>query len=173
MACNVEIKARLTDRDAVEARAAQLSDSGPALIEQDDTFYPSATGRLKLRRFADGSGELIYYERDDTAGPKGSFYLVTPQADPDSLDASLQHAIGLRGRVRKQRTLYLIGRTRVHLDRVEHLGDHLELEVVMADGESLDHGVAEAERLCALLGIAPDDLIEGAYIDLLDNLARA
>ncbi len=43
----------------------------------------------------------------------------------------------------------------------------------MADGEALDVGVAEAERLCALLGVAPDDLIEGAYIDLLDNLARA
>jgi adenylate cyclase class IV len=59
----------------------------------------------------------------------------------------------------------------VHLDRVEGLGDFLELEVVLRDGEPLDAGVAEAHALMAQLGVAPDALIEGAYVDLLQ--ARA
>ena len=69
--------------------------------------------------------------------------------------------------MRKLRTLYLAGRTRVHLDRVEALGDFLELEVVLADAESVADGVAEAHALMARLGVPTSDLVEGAYVDLL------
>ena len=41
----------------------------------------------------------------------------------------LGQALGVLGVVRKQRLLYLVGQTRVHLDSVEGLGDFLELEV--------------------------------------------
>jgi predicted adenylyl cyclase CyaB len=68
--------------------------------------------------------------------------------------------------VRKHRTLYLAGRTRVHVDRVEGLGDFLELEVVLDDGESVDAGTREAENLMATLGIEASDLVQGAYVDL-------
>ena len=69
--------------------------------------------------------------------------------------------------MRKHRTLYLVGRTRVHLDRVEDLGDFLELEVVLSEAEPSELGVAEARGLMAALGISPEQLIEGAYLDLL------
>jgi len=78
-------------------------------------------------------------------------------------------AYGAAGRVRKHRTLYLVGRTRVHLDRVEGLGDFLELEVVLAEGDSADAGVKEARGLMAALGLADDQLVEGAYVDLLSQ----
>ena len=60
-----------------------------------------------------------------------------------------------------------LGRTRVHLDRVEELGHFLELEVVLSEGEPSAAGVEEAHKLMAALGIAPTQLIEGAYVDLL------
>ena len=63
--------------------------------------------------------------------------------------------------------MYLVGRTRVHLDRVEGLGHFLELEVVRREGEPSEPGVAEADRLMARLGISADQLIAGAYVDLL------
>jgi len=69
--------------------------------------------------------------------------------------------------VRKHRTLYLAGRTRIHLDRVEGLGEFLELEVVIADGEAPAAGAAEAEALLVRLGIDPDQLLTTAYVDLL------
>jgi predicted adenylyl cyclase CyaB len=69
--------------------------------------------------------------------------------------------------VRKQRTLFLIGRTRLHLDQVEELGDFLELEVPLANGEPAEAGVREAEQIMQELGVAPAQLIESAYIDLL------
>jgi predicted adenylyl cyclase CyaB len=69
--------------------------------------------------------------------------------------------------VRKTRTLFLVGRTRVHLDRVEGLGHFLELEVVLEDDELLEAGIQEANDIMAHLGVEPSQLIEGAYMDLL------
>lgn len=167
MARNIEIKARLADIDATLALARPLADGEPQLIAQDDTFFNAARGRLKLRAFADGRGELIYYERPDQAGPKTSFYVLSPTASPDTLREALTLAHGQIGRVRKLRTLLLAGRTRIHLDRVEGLGDFMELEVVLADDEPMQDGVAEAHALMARLGIAADQLIDVAYLDLL------
>jgi predicted adenylyl cyclase CyaB len=167
MARNIEIKARLADIEATLALARLLADGEPQLIAQDDTFFNAAKGRLKLRAFADGRGELIYYERPDQAGPKTSFYVLSPTASPDTLREALTLAHGQIGRVRKLRTLLLAGRTRIHLDRVEGLGDFMELEVVLADDEAMQDGVAEAHALMAGLGIAADQLIDVAYLDLL------
>jgi predicted adenylyl cyclase CyaB len=76
-------------------------------------------------------------------------------------------AYGELGRVRKRRTLYLAGRTRIHLDRVDQLGNFLELEVVLQTDDSAAAGVREANTLMQRLSIRGDQLIESAYIDLL------
>ncbi len=125
MARNIEIKAHVHLTAAFTLRTAALATDGPVQIEQDDTFFRCETGRLKLRTFADRSGELIFYHRADAAGPKESFYVRSPTAAPDSLREALELAYGSVGRVIKHRTLFLVGRTRVHLDRVQELGDFL------------------------------------------------
>jgi predicted adenylyl cyclase CyaB len=167
MARNIEIKARIHSVEAIEPRAAALADQGPIEIYQDDTFFACPRGRLKLRAFSASEGQLIFYRRADLAGPKESFYVIAPTASPDALRAALALAYGQAGRVRKRRTLYIVGRTRVHLDRVEELGDFLELEVVLADGDAHEPGIVEARELMAALGISPSQLVEGAYVDLL------
>ena len=169
MARNIEIKARIESVDAVAAKVAALADHGPTEIEQDDTFFACERGRLKLRAFSATDGQLIFYQRANQAGPKESFYVISPTASPDSLREALTLAYGQAGRVRKHRTLYLVGRTRVHLDNVENLGHFLELEVVLSDGERHEPGVEEAHRLMAALGISATHLIEGAYVDLLSR----
>ena len=167
VARNIEIKARVSSIDAMLQRVRALADHGPEPIEQDDTFFACAHGRLKLRGFTDGRGELIAYERPDAIGPKTSTYLIAPVADPDALRATLARALGVTGRVIKQRTLFLVGRTRVHLDRVEGLGEFVELEVVLRDGEPAEDGMAEARSLLDRLQIEPSQLVSGAYVDLL------
>lgn len=164
---NVEIKARVERVEALAARAAALADAGPTEIAQDDTFFTCGTGRLKLRQFADGTGELIFYQRADQQRPKESFYLISRTQDADALREVLSHAYGQAGRVTKRRTLYLAGRTRIHLDRVAELGDFLELEVVLEDGERPETGVRTAHEVMAQLGVTPEQLVEAAYVDLL------
>jgi predicted adenylyl cyclase CyaB len=167
MARNIEIKARIESVEALSTRAAVLADQGPIELLQDDTFFTCERGRLKLRAFSANEGQLIFYQRPNQTGPKESFFLMAPTSSPDPLREALSLAYGQAGRVRKHRTLYLVGRTRVHLDRVEELGHFLELEVVLSEGEPSAPGVEEAHKLMAALGIAPTQLIEGAYVDLL------
>jgi predicted adenylyl cyclase CyaB len=169
MARNVEIKARIESVEAMAARVARLADRGPIEIDQDDTFFACEQGRLKLRAFSATQGELIFYRRPDQAGPKESRFVIAPTSSPDSLREALMLAYGSTGRVRKHRTLYMVGRTRVHLDRVESLGEFLELEVVLTDGESADAGVKEVRALMTALGLADGRLVEGAYVDLLSR----
>jgi predicted adenylyl cyclase CyaB len=167
MARNIEIKARVADMPTLLARAAAIADSGPVEIPQDDTFFRCDNGRLKLRVFESGHGELIFYRRPDADGPKVSFYVLSPTESPDTLREALTLANGQEGRVVKHRTLFLVGRTRVHLDRVQGLGDFMELEVVLAEGEPVEDGAREAHELMARLQIPADCLVEGAYHDLL------
>lgn len=167
MSRNVEIKARLESIEELLPRVKAIADSGPTEIAQDDTFFSCPNGRLKLRAFSETSGELIFYRRSDSAGPKESFYFISPTASPNTLRETLSLAYGERGRVRKHRTLFVLGRTRIHLDKVVGLGDFLELEVVLSEDESAETGVEIAHELLARLGISSTQLIEGAYLDLL------
>ncbi len=174
MPANVEIKARIASVEALLPLARALSDNEhPQLIHQDDSFFSVPRGRLKLRVFGDGSGELIQYQRSDAGGPKRSDYVLVPVADPDGLREALVRACGLLGRVRKQRILVLVRPTRIHLDRVEGLGDFLELEVMLEDGQSEAEGTAIAHALMARLGVRDDQLVAGAYLDLLRAQAPA
>lgn len=166
---NIEIKARVADIEALTATVAGIADQGPTVILQDDTFFACAAGRLKMRVSAGGDGELIFYRRSDQPGPKESFYVRSPTAEPDALREVLSLAYGQAGRVRKRRVLYLVGRTRVHLDRVSGLGNFLELEVVLEEHEPSAVGVREAHELLRQLFVEPPQLIEGAYVDLLPS----
>jgi len=171
MARNIEIKARIESVEAMLPLAAVIADEGPIDIFQDDTFFACPNGRLKLRAFSDHDGQLIFYQRADSLGPKESFYVISPTGSPDTLRQTLTLAYGEGGRVRKHRTLFMVGRTRLHLDRVDGLGDFLELEVVLTEDELDETGVTIAHELLERLGISYDQLIEEAYVDLLARLA--
>jgi len=136
-------------------------------LVQDDTFFACDGDRLKLRVTDDNRGVLIYYRRADEIGPKSSYYECSDTSDPDGLRSVLTLAYGVAGRVRKRRTVFRVGQTRVHLDRVEGLGDFLELEVVIGDGLKSEDAVLEANRLMTELGVGERALVKGAYVDLL------
>ncbi|HPF35678.1 class IV adenylate cyclase [bacterium] len=169
MSANVEIKARVRDPEAFAAAAAALSDGPVQEIPQHDVFFRVPAGRLKLRRFADGTGELIQYSRPDRPGPKTSDYVLAPTTACDALREALARALGEAGEVIKRRRLWLSGRTRIHLDDVEGLGCFMELEVVLEPQEDPAAGRAEADRLMADLGVVETDLVDRAYVDLLNG----
>lgn len=169
MGRNVEIKARLEDFAATRRRVAAIADSGPTVLQQEDTFFESRRGRLKLRKVSDGRAELIHYERPNRRDPGTSSYVIARCDAPELLQKALSRALGVCGVVRKEREVYLRGRTRIHLDRVAELGDFLELEVVLARDEREDEAIREAEELMRALAIDQKALVDCAYVDLLPS----
>jgi predicted adenylyl cyclase CyaB len=170
MSRNIEIKARLADPAAFRARVEELADEGPTLLEQEDTFFFTRRGRLKLRKQTGGS-ELIYYERSNTTGPAESQYFIERFADPSGIEAMLSVALDVRGTVSKSRRLYRIGQTRVHIDEVLGLGSFVELEVELNAIQASSEGEAIARELIERLQLGDLDLVAESYIDLLEGPA--
>jgi predicted adenylyl cyclase CyaB len=171
MPTNIEIKARVCDLAELRRRAEALSDTPVQVIPQEDTFFHVPKGRLKLRQLRPDFAQLVYYERPDQDGPKRSDYHIFEAHDPEGLKTVLSLALGVRGIVRKMRYLYLAGQTRIHIDIVEGLGQFMELEVVLQDGQSAAEGQSIAEELMLRLGVRKEDLLENAYMDLLEKNA--
>ncbi|MBA3332412.1 MAG: class IV adenylate cyclase, partial [Actinobacteria bacterium] len=176
---NVESKTRARDLEALARVVARLGARYDGRLDQVDTYFRVPHGRLKMReishRAPDGrvatSCELIRYERRDEGGPRVSRYERTEVDDVESCKARLVTDHGLRGCVRKRRELWMLEATRVHLDRVEDLGDFVELETVCA-GEPEAADRLEHDRLAAALGLDLHATVEGSYIDLREQLAK-
>jgi predicted adenylyl cyclase CyaB len=165
---NVEIKARIPELSAIRAKAASLASGSVEAIDQTDTFFVVPKGRLKVRAFADGSGEVISYDRPNRRGPRESIYQRVACQNARALSQALGSVLAVRGVVTKQREVFHVGRTRVHLDQVDGLGCFVELEVVLAPGESLAQGRREAHALLRSLEIPDGALVSEAYIDLVE-----
>jgi predicted adenylyl cyclase CyaB len=164
---NVEIKAQITNYSELRAHVDAISESRPEIILQEDIFFNCPNGRLKLRTLSPSRSELIFYKRDDLAGPKESRFQIVPVDDPDSLRDLLSKAFGIIGIVRKERQLFMVGQTRIHIDTVDGLGLFLELEVVLNPEQSESYGSGIAQSLMKKLHIPDSHLINVAYIDLI------
>lgn len=163
---NIETKLRCDRLEDVRKLGLAAGAEDRGLLRQTDTFFRVAAGRLKLREINDEGAELIAYSREDIAGTKASDYVVAPVAEPKTMLAALEHACGIIRVVRKRRDLLLWRNVRIHLDRVEGLGEFVELESVVGD---IDEPTAAAnlEELLGILNLRTAEPVAVAYADLL------
>ncbi len=103
---NIELKARCGSpdkiREILKSRAAVFKGSG----RQIDTYFNAPSGRLKLR---EGGLEhcLVYYERENDAGPKRArVVLQRLEENSSALKEILSRLLGVSAVVRKVREIY-------------------------------------------------------------------
>ncbi len=169
MARNIELKVQLVDRAAVETALSTLGANCEWTRKQRDTFYDVPTGWLKLREAEDAPPELMSYHRAAETDPRPSDYEVRTLDDANAWHRLLAHVLPVRGVVAKERTLWLWRHTRVHLDQVENLGSHLELETVL-DGIDEKQGFDENAHVIEALGIARAPRLSVPYLELLEQV---
>ena len=168
---NVELKALDPDPAATLERALALGAEDRGILEQRDTYFAVPRGRLKLREETPGAAHLIAYARPDDPAVRVSEYRMAPVAEPRPLLEALTASLGVRVVVAKRRRLLLWEDVRIHLDNVEGLEPHLELEAVAPPASDLR---AEAERVAhlrAVLDIRDAALRHGSYADALAGAA--
>lgn len=164
---NLELKARCADLSAARAAALALGAEPFADEEQCDTFLVVPHGRLKLREISGSNAVLIGYDRPDRADVRESRYHLVDISDPTALKAALAAALGVRGVVRKRRSILIWHNVRIHLDQVDGLGGFVEFEAVLGHGADEPTSRNRLARLTEALGIADDDRVAAAYADLL------
>lgn len=165
--CNIEFKARLVDFDRAVAIARRCADIHLGAERQIDTYFVAARGRLKLREIEGRGAWLIGYERSNDDGTRGSDYRLVEIADPANLRATLSTALGVLVTVRKVREIYLDRNVRIHLDRVEGLGEFLEFEAVLTGAHEDVEGRRRVDALRDAFAAVLGEPIATSYSDLL------
>lgn len=82
-----------------------------------------------ISEFQGRNPQLVAYNRPESDGPKLSDFECCDLPADTNFVSVLSRAIPVKGVLKKSRTLCMVGQTRVHIDRVEDLGDFMELEV--------------------------------------------
>lgn len=173
LSVNVELKARIPSREAAIRTAHRLGATDQGEERQVDTYFSTGRERLKLRASSSGAHFLIRYSRPDDPGIRKSQYRLRPIADPGSLRSILAAQWGVRAVVTKLRHVFLWeGRVRIHVDRVEGLGEFLEFEAVL-DPSRPQYDEVEAAldvaRLAREFGIADGDRVATSYGTLVQE----
>lgn len=164
---NVEYKSELRDLPLARsiARASGARHAGD--LVQTDTYYRVASGRLKKRETQGQPTEVIHYERPNRLLAKICRYTLYSEQEAAERFGAAPLPVWVV--VSKVRELYLLGNTRIHLDRVDRLGNFLEFECVV----SPDHNVARCHetlaRMKALFAPVMGEPISVSYSDMMAN----
>jgi len=163
---NLEAKFRLIDLVEAEQRAAAIGYTRRAILEQRDTFFRVANGKLKLREET-GRAVLIFYHRIESGPLMLSNYEIVQVAEPARTLRMLEDALGTIAVVEKVRTLMMRDNVRLHLDKVARLGLFGEIEAVIADGDDPERSRGAVDEIVAALGVTAADLIVVSYFEML------
>ena len=163
----IEIKAKCNNPKEIEAILLRNNAQYIGLDHQVDTYFDVSNGRLKLRQ---GNIEchLIFYNRKNQAGPKQSNVILYKPQDAEILKDILIAANNVKVVVDKQRKIFFIDNVKFHIDKVERLGNFMEIEAIDKDGSL---GTDKLHEQCAyymkLLKVQQENLLTNSYSDML------
>jgi adenylate cyclase class IV len=162
---NVEFKAELKDLPLARSICVALGAAPVATLEQTDSYYRCAQGRLKKREVPGEPTEWIAYERPDVTQPRLSRFTIFTETDAR---ARFQpHTLEPWVVVRKTRELLMYGTTRIHLDIVRDLGTFIEFEALVSSRQPAARGHEVVAELRRALAPALGESIAVGYSDLL------
>lgn len=169
MAQNLELKAYYLDLEVAREACQRLGAEIRSSSLQRDTYF-AVRGRLKFRETRGRSSALIAYKRADTPLLRESRFEILPfesSSNGQRLKKMLADSLGIRGEVLKHRDVYVLDSTLINIDRVQGIGNFIEIEVDIKRSGGNRKAKAIANKISRDLGISPGDGVSWSYIDLL------
>lgn len=165
---NVEIKARCSDPAFVRNYLLNNKADFKGTDEQTDTYFNVPNGRLKLRE-GNIENNLIYYVRNNQAGPKESHFNLVKVEDAAGLKDVLAKSNGVKVVVKKIREIYYIDNVKFHIDEVPGLGSFVEIEAGNRFDPSLtrEQLKEQCDHYMNAFNIQENDLVVFSYSDIL------
>lgn len=164
---NFEFKAKASNFSEQEKKLRTLN---PVFIGEDrqtDTYFNVAEGRLKLRE-GNIENALICYSRENATGAKQSNIILYKHAPDTALKDILTKVHGVKVTVIKNRRIYFVENVKFHFDRVEGLGEFIEVEAIDDTGNIRIEKLREqCDSYISFFGINPEDFIKESYSDML------
>jgi predicted adenylyl cyclase CyaB len=165
----IELKAKVHDHDFLRKTLAVLGAKYFGTYQQIDSYFRVPEGRLKLREVKDSNTvELIYYERENIAGPKNDNAFILRVQEPEEFKKILEKILTHLTEIKKVREIYRYKGTNIHLDTVKQLGKFIEFERQTSDDpERIKRDKLALEKLMKKLEISSSDLESLSYSDLI------
>ena len=167
----VELKARVGDHEFLRKKLSALGAEYTGTFQQSDLYFKVPEGRLKFREVENnGNVELIYYERENIAGPKSDDAFILKVQEPEDLKKILKKILIPLIVIEKVRKIYQYQGTQIHLDTVKKLGKFIEFERQTADDPKIiEKDQQILEKLMEKLEINPSNLETLSYSDLVET----
>jgi len=165
----VEIKVKVDSHEPVKKKLSVLGAEHLGTFEQSDLYFKVPEGRLKLREVKNSDTvELIYYDREDIAGPKSDDAFLLRVQEPEELKKILKKILSPLIVVDKVREIYRYQETQIHLDTVKKLGKFIEFEKQTNDNpKTIEKDRLALQKLMEKLEIDPANLETLSYSDLI------
>ena len=164
---NIELKTKYPDLILAEQNARKLDAIFVWCKKQVDSYYNVSNGRLKLREAEGETIELISYFRDNKYESRESNYHILKVKESEQIKEILTGTIGLLTVVKKNRKLYIYENIRIHLDKVEKLGNFLEFEGVINSPGEISGTKKRLKYLMKYFGIKKKSLVKYSYSDMI------
>jgi len=167
----IELKARVDDHEFLRKKLSALGAEHVGTFQQTDLYFEVPEGRLKLREVKDNrTAELIYYERENIAGPKKDDAFILRVQEPEDLKKILKKILTPLTMIEKVREIYRYHGTQIHLDTVKKLGKFIEFErQTSEDPKIVKKDRLILEKLMEKLEIEQNNLEALSYSDLVQT----
>lgn len=165
---NIEFKSELRNLEAARRQCELLGAERIGVLQQTDTYYKLADGRLKKRECANQPVEWIFYHRPNRVSPRMSNFTILT-------DAQARRRWGTQSlrewlKVVKKRDLWMIQPVRIHLDVVEGLGQFIEFEAKVSRQFDVKECHAAIAELREIFTPVMGEPVSASYSDLMDQV---
>ncbi len=164
---SIEIKAKSKDQNRIRDILNSKNAYFMGIDRQKDTYFKVNFGRLKLRE-GNIENKLIFYNRQDVAGPKQSDTILFEYDQKSSLKDILLKSLGKFVVVEKIREIFFIENVKFHLDNVRYLGTFVEIEAIDKDGSiGREKLLEQCNYYMKIFEIEEEDLLTNSYSDIV------